>query len=59
MPGSIKIATAPTLNNPNTSETKSIPGRTSRASRVPGVTPSRTSPLAMRLLSTSNWRNVS
>ena len=36
MPGSIRIATAPALNSPNTSEMKSIPGRTSKASRTPG-----------------------
>ena len=58
MPGSIKIATAPALNSAKTSETKSMPGRTNSASRVPGVTPNRTRPLAMRLLSSSNWRNV-
>ena len=44
MPGSIRMATAPALNSPNTSEMKSIPGRTSRASRVPGATPSCAQP---------------
>ena len=58
MPGSIRIDHGPGLDSPNTSETKSMPGRTSSASRVPGVTPSSRSPRAMRSLSWSNSRKV-
>ena len=54
MPGSIRIATAPALNSPKTKEMKSIPGRTSKTSLVPGGTPNARSPRAMRSLSWSS-----
>ena len=58
MPGSIRMATVPALNEAKASEMKSMPGRTSKAIRVPGVAPSTCSPRAIRSLSSSSCRKV-
>ena len=57
-PGSTSTMTAPARNSAKTSVTKSSPGRTNRASRVPGFTPQSASPRARRVASTSNSPKV-
>ena len=57
MPGSISTCTAPAFKSANTSEIKSIPGRTNSANLIPGVKPKSISPAAIAELSASSHSN--
>ncbi len=58
MPGSIKIVTTPDLNKPKTEATKSMPGGTMSAIRIPGLTPISINPLVIWLLFRSSSAKV-
>lgn len=56
IPGSISTGTAPALNSPKVSAKRSRPGFTSTATRLPFPSPSRRSPSAILVLSSSRSR---